>query len=150
LRYASSHKGNEPATAVDFKLAKNGVEMLFHHRQTQVGVISDLLITPPFTDKPGNFLFSPGQSDKMRQTRARRFGVRTSVTAQILALDKKMGLRHAARTELFQMQRRSQMWRSRMMHPFFFEASLRRNRALRVRPLLFEQTASIQNLARNR
>src|SRR6266480_6839797 len=47
------------------------------------------------------------------------------------------------------MERCSQMRRSRMMHPFFFEACLRRNRALRVRPLLLEETASIQNLGRN-
>ena len=37
------------------------------------------------------------------------------------------------------------MRRSRMMHPFFFEACLRlrKRSGLRVRPLLFEQTASI-------
>ena len=42
------------------------------------------------------------------------------------------------------------MRRSRMMHAFFFEACLPRVRASRSRPLLFEQTASIQNLGRNR
>ena len=74
----------------------DGVEMLFHHRQTQTGAISNLLVAPSFTNKSGNFLFAPGESDKMRQTRARRRGMRTSLTAQIFALDKKMGLRHAA------------------------------------------------------
>jgi len=71
------------------------VEVLFHHRQTQAGVISDLLVTPPIADKPRNFLFAPGESDKMRQTRARRPATRSSLTAQVFALDKKMRLRHA-------------------------------------------------------
>src|SRR5207249_8857516 len=44
----------------------------------------------------------------------------------------------------------SQMRRSRMTHSFFFKACFRRNGALCRRPLLFEQTASIQNLGRNR
>ncbi len=48
------------------------------------------------------------------------------------------------------MKRRSQMRRSRMTNAFFFKACLRCNGALRVRPLLFEPTASIQNLERNR
>jgi len=44
----------------------------------------------------------------------------------------------------------SQMRRSRMTHSFFFKACFRCNGALCRRPLLFEQTASIQNLGRNR
>src|SRR5256885_109534 len=43
-----------------------------------------------------------------------------------------------------------EMRRSRMTHPFFFKACFRCNGALCRRPLLFEQTASIQNLGRNR
>src|SRR5207253_9986493 len=43
----------------------------------------------------------------------------------------------------------SQMRRSRMTHSFFFKACFRRNGALCRRPLLFEQTASIQNVAGN-
>jgi hypothetical protein len=89
----SSHQGNEPAAAGDFKFAEDCVEVLFHHRQTQASVISDFLITPPFADKPRNFLFAPGELDKMRQTGARRPGTRSR--AQIFAFDKKMRLRHA-------------------------------------------------------
>src|SRR5207248_4520505 len=97
LRCASAYQGNKSAAAGDFKFAEDGVQMLFHHRQTQPGVIGDLLVTPPFADKSRNFLFAPGESNEMRQTGARR-GSRgpSSVTSQILALDKKMRLRHAA------------------------------------------------------
>jgi hypothetical protein len=69
------------------------VKMLFHHRQTQAGVISDFLVAPPFADKSRNFLFAPGKSDEMRQTGARRPGTRSR--AQIFAFDKKMRPRHA-------------------------------------------------------
>src|SRR5437899_12295351 len=93
---ASAHQGNEPAAAGNFEFAEDYVEVLFHHRQTQAGVISDFLITPPFADKPRNFLFAPGESDKMRQMGARRPGMRGSGRAQIFTLDKKMRLRHAA------------------------------------------------------
>jgi len=93
---ASSHQRNEPAAAADFELAEDGVEVLFHHRQTQAGVIGDLLITPPLADKSRNFLFAPGESDQMRQMGARRPGMRGSGRAQIFTLDKKMRLRHAA------------------------------------------------------
>jgi len=60
------HQRNKPSAAGDFEFAEDGVQMLFHHRQTQAGVISDLLVTPPFTDKSRNFLFAPGESDNMR------------------------------------------------------------------------------------
>src|SRR6266480_3844383 len=48
------------------------------------------------------------------------------------------------------MERCSQMRRLRMTHSFFFETCFRRNGVLCRRPLLFEQTASIQNLGGNR
>src|SRR5439155_22290110 len=84
----SSHQRNKPAAAGDFEFVEDRVKVLFHHRQTQAGVISDLLITPPFANKPRNFLFAPGESGKMRQTGARRPGTRSR--AQIFAFDKKM------------------------------------------------------------
>jgi hypothetical protein len=56
----SAHQRNEPAAAGDFELAKDGVEVLFHHRQTQAGVIGDFLIRPPLADKSRNFLFASG------------------------------------------------------------------------------------------
>src|SRR5438094_1085274 len=97
LPCASAHQRNKPAAAGNFEFAEDCVKVLFHHRQTQAGVISDLLVAPPFTDKSRNFLFAPGESDEMRQTGARRRPRgRSSVTAQILALDKKMRLRHAS------------------------------------------------------
>src|SRR4029434_8566749 len=55
-RNASSHQRDEPAAAGDFELAKDHVEMLFHHLQTQAAVISYLLITPPTADKTRIFL----------------------------------------------------------------------------------------------
>ena len=66
------HQRKKPSAAGDFELAKDRVEVLFHHRQTQTGVISDLLVTPPLTDKTRNFLFARSESDEMRQTGARR------------------------------------------------------------------------------
>jgi len=71
------------------------MKMLFHRRQSQAGVISNLLITPPFADKPGNFLFAARKLSQMRQMRARRPRVRSDLTAQIFALDKEMRSRHA-------------------------------------------------------
>jgi hypothetical protein len=73
--------------------------MLFHHRQTQPGVIGDLLVAPALADKLRNFLFAPRQPDKSRQTRG---GVRT----KILAPDKEVRSRYAGRLELLQMNRR--------------------------------------------
>ena len=92
---ASSHQRNEPAAAGDLEFAEDRVEVLFHHRQTQARVIGDFLVTPPLTDKSRNFLFSPGESDEMGQTGARRPGARGRGRAQIFALDKKMRARHA-------------------------------------------------------
>ena len=71
------------------------MEVLFYHRQTQTGVIGDLLVTPPLTDKSRNFLFAPGESDEMGQTRARRAGTCGSGRVQIFAFDKKMRARDA-------------------------------------------------------
>src|SRR6266480_3942560 len=96
LRCASAYQGNKSAAAGDVKFAEDGVQMLFHHRQTQTGVIGDLLVTPPFTDKSRDFLFAPRKLDQMRQTGARRLGARSSRRAQIFALDKKMRPRHAS------------------------------------------------------
>jgi hypothetical protein len=92
---ASSHQRNKSAAAGDFEFAEDRMEVLFHHRQTQAGVIGDFLIRPALADKSRNFLFAPGESDKMRQTGARRPASRSSLTAQVFALDKKMRLRHA-------------------------------------------------------
>lgn len=66
------HQRNKPSAAGDFELAKDRVEVLFYHRQTQTGVIRDLLVTLPFADETRNFLFAPSESDEMRQTGARR------------------------------------------------------------------------------
>ena len=65
------HQRNKPSAAGDFELAKDRVEVLFHHRQSQTSVISDLLVTPPFADETRNFLLAPSESDEMRQTGAR-------------------------------------------------------------------------------
>jgi len=72
---------NKSAAARDFELAEDGVEVLFHHWQTQAGAIGDLLVAPSFTNKSGKFLFAPGESDEMRQIRARRLGMPTNPTA---------------------------------------------------------------------
>jgi hypothetical protein len=120
-RAISAHQRHKPATAGDFEFAEDRVEVLFHHWHTQPGVFGDLLVTPPFADKSRDFLFAPRQSDKMRQTGARRLATR-SRRAQIFALDKKMRPRYTSQLELLQANRCSQVRRSRMMHPFFFEA----------------------------
>jgi hypothetical protein len=99
--------------------------MLFHHRQTQPGVIGDLLVAPALADKLRNFLFAPCQPDKSRQTQSRwrrPGGVRT----KILAPDKEVRSRYAGRLELLQMNRRSQMRQSRVMHLHLFQTRLRR------------------------
>ena len=92
---ASAHQRHEPAAAGDFEFAEDRVKVLFHRRQTQPRVISDLLITPALADKPRNFLFSARKPDEMRQSGARRPGTRSSLTARVFALDKKMRLGHA-------------------------------------------------------
>src|SRR6266404_8973573 len=96
FRDASAHQRHKAAAAGDLEFAENCVNVLFHRRQAQAGVISDLLITPTIADKSDNFLFSARKPDEMRQTGARRLGTRSSLTAQIFALDQKMRLRHAA------------------------------------------------------
>ena len=91
----SSHQRHKPTAAGDFEFAKDRVNVLFHRRQTQAGVIGNLLVTPPIADKSDNFLFSARKPDEMGQTGARRPGTRSSLTAQVFALDKKMRPRHA-------------------------------------------------------
>jgi hypothetical protein len=94
---ASYCEENEPAAAGDFEFAKNRVKVLFHHRQTQPGVIGDLLVAPALANKLRNFLLAPCQPDKSRQIRIRRHrpgGVRT----KILAPDKEMWPCHAGPT----------------------------------------------------
>jgi len=71
------------------------VKVLFHHLQTQAGVISDLLVTPSFADKPRNFLFAPREPGKMRQTSTCWPGTHSGGRAQIFALDKEMRPRYA-------------------------------------------------------
>src|SRR5437899_7881192 len=90
----SAHQRHKPAAAAYFEFAEYRVEVLFHHRQTQAGVISDLLVTPPFADQSRNFLFAPGEPDELRQTRACRSRTLSKVAPQIFALDEKMRLRH--------------------------------------------------------
>jgi len=68
LLLASTHQRHKPAAAGDFEFAEDRVEVLFHHRQTQPGVIGDLLVAPALADKLRNLLFAPGQSDKSRQS----------------------------------------------------------------------------------
>ena len=93
--------------------------MFFHHRQTQADCIGDLLITSSFADKPRNFLFAPGESDKMRQMGgARRADMRSSSTAQIFAFDKKVRSSYANRTELFQAEDSTQIRPFGMMNHF--------------------------------
>jgi hypothetical protein len=99
--------------------------MLFHHRQTQPGVIGDLLVAPTLADKLRNFLFAPCQPDKSRQAQIRwrrPGGVRT----KILAPDKEVRSRYAGRLELLHMNRRSQMRQSRVRHLHLFQTRLRR------------------------
>src|SRR5437762_5593625 len=95
FRDASAHQCHKPTAAGDFEFAEDRVKVLFHRRQAQPRVISDLLITPALADKPRNFLFSARKPDEMRQSGARRPGTRSSLTARIFALDKKMRLGHA-------------------------------------------------------
>ena len=107
------------------EFAKDGVKVLFHHRQTQLGVIGDLLVAPALANKLRNFLFAPCQPDKSRQIRIRWHrpgGVRT----KILAPDKEARSRYAGRLELLQMNRRSQMRQSRVMHLHLLQTRLRR------------------------
>ena len=91
----SSHQRHKPTAAGDFELAEDRVNVLFHRRHTQAGVIGNLLVTPPIADKSDNFLFPARKPDEMGQTGARRLGTRSSLTAQVFALDKKMRPRHA-------------------------------------------------------
>ena len=72
------------------------MDMSFHRRQTEAGLIGDLLITSPIEDKSHNFLFPICKPNQMRQTGTRRPGARSGLTVQIFALDKKMRLRYAS------------------------------------------------------
>ena len=72
------------------------VDMFFHRRQTEAGLIGDLFITSPIEDKSRNFLFAIGKPNQMRQTGTRRPGARSGLTVQIFTLEKKMRLRYAS------------------------------------------------------
>ena len=58
-RAGLTHQRNQPATAGDFELAENRMNVLFHRRQTGTGFIGDLLIALPVADKSDNFAFPP-------------------------------------------------------------------------------------------
>src|SRR5262245_58593966 len=62
-----------------------------------------------------------------------------------------MRRRHATRFEPFQMDRRSQIRQSRVAHVLYLEVypQSRKRLRLRLRPVLLEATASIQNLGWN-
>src|SRR5437773_5240733 len=95
FRDASAHQRHEPAAAGDFEFTEDRVKVLFHRRQTQAGVISDFFVALPSADELRNFLFPPGKSDELRQTRACWASSLSKVTPQIFALNKKMRPRQA-------------------------------------------------------
>ena len=55
----SAHQGNKPAPAGYLELTENRVDVLLHCRQTQAGLIGNLLVTLPIADKSYNFSFAP-------------------------------------------------------------------------------------------
>ena len=124
--------------------------MFFDHRQTQACRIGDLLVASPITNQSRHFLFTRSEPNEMRQTGIRDIGRVSSMTAQIFALDQKMRLGQISCAELFQANRRAEIGRSRMTDAFSLGKSRRSVRTLRARPLLFELSAAIQDLRRDR
>ena len=87
------------ATAGDFELAKNGVKVLFHRRQTQPGVIGDLLVARPIADKLHDFVFASRQFDKCGKSEIRWRQTPAECQAKIFTLDQKMRPRYARRAQ---------------------------------------------------
>ena len=67
----SLHQRHELAAAGDFEFSKDAVQMLFHHLQTQAGLICDLLVAPPVANQSRDFLFAGREPGEMRQTGGR-------------------------------------------------------------------------------
>jgi hypothetical protein len=115
---ASHREENQPAPAGDFEFAEDGVQMLFHHRQTQLGVVGDLLVAPALADKLRNFPFAlcePGDAWQPEKPKSPRVFL---VSATIFAGDEKMRSRHTDGIDLLKLDRRAQMRGLRMTHLF--------------------------------
>jgi hypothetical protein len=126
--------------------------MLFHCLQTQAGVFSNLFVAVSFAGQLRNFPFAPCETGDGREPEKPESPGVFPVSATIFAGNEKMWSRHADGIDLLELNRRAQMRGSRMTHLFFFEirALLRTHSTSRIRPFLFENTASIQNFNRNR
>src|SRR2546428_7750975 len=90
LKLFLAYQRHKPAAAGDSEFAEDCVKMLFYCRQTQAGFIGDLLVAPPIADKSYQFPSALRELDEIRQTGTRRSVGRSSLTAQIFALDKNM------------------------------------------------------------
>ncbi|HEY2045346.1 MAG TPA: hypothetical protein VGG93_02075 [Candidatus Udaeobacter sp.] len=128
------------------------MQVLFHGRQTQAGVLSDLLVASPLAGQLRNFPFAlcePGDAWQPEKPESPRVFL---VSATIFAGDEKMWSRHADGIDLLELNCREQMRGSRMTYLFFFEicALLGRHSTPRIHPFSLENAASIQNLNRNR
>src|SRR5262245_56395555 len=126
--------------------------MLFHSRQTQACVLSNLFIASSFTDQLRNFPFAPCEpGDAWQAEKAESRGPLRG-PAKILAGDEKMWTRHANRIDLLEMNGRSQVRLTRMIHFFFLEVGSPSRSPLRLRnsPLLLENTAPVQNFGGHR
>ena len=119
--------------------------MLFHCRQTQACVLSNLLVASPLTGQLRNFPFTPGEPGQAWQAEKPESPGLFAASAKIFARDEKMWARHADGIDLLKVNRRAQVRLTRMIHFFFFEVGS----AIRARlwpcilPFLLKNTASI-------
>jgi hypothetical protein len=111
--------------------------------------LSNLIVASPLTRQLRNFWFAPCEpGDAWQPEKAESTGP-LAVPAKIFAGNEKMWPRHAEGIDLLELNGRTQVRLTRMIHLFFFKVdpASRTHLWLRIPPFLLETTASTQNPA---
>ena len=95
--------------------------MLFHCRQAQACILSNLLVASPLTSQLRNFPFAPCEQGNAWQAEKPESRGPLGVPVEILAGDEKMWARYADGIDLVKVNRRPQVRLARVIHLFYFE-----------------------------
>jgi hypothetical protein len=126
--------------------------MLFHCRQTQACVLSNLFVASPLTRQLRNFPFATREAGQAWQAEKPESPGSLAAPANIFTGDEKMLPRHANGIDLLEVNGRPQVWLAGMIHFFFFEVGSASHTRLWlcIPPFLLENTAPIQNFGGHR
>jgi hypothetical protein len=95
--------------------------MLFHCRQTQAGILCNLLIASPLTGQLRNFPFASSEPGQAWEAEKPESPGSFAAPGKIFAGDEKMRACHADGIDLFHVNGRSQMRLTGMIHFFFLK-----------------------------